>query len=73
MTHTSTVDTLTAANQAFARRYAGEAGSRQPVHTVYGGAQLFDADTISKVGGVALRSLGEYAPRPAILASPVLG
>src|SRR5262249_54558065 len=24
-----------------ARRYPGESGARQPVHTVYGGAQLF--------------------------------
>ncbi|MFQ5723653.1 MAG: hypothetical protein ACE5G6_04105, partial [Terriglobia bacterium] len=26
---------------AFARRYPGESGRRQPVHTVYGGAHLF--------------------------------
>ena len=58
MTHTTTTDTLTAANMAFARRYAGEAGTRQPVHTVYGGAQLFAADTITKIGGVARRALG---------------
>jgi citrate lyase beta subunit len=67
MTHTTTTDTLTAANMAFARRYAGEAGTRQPVHTVYGGAQLFAADTITKIGGVARRALGEYAPNPAAL------
>src|SRR5205085_7027164 len=32
---------LKAANDAVARHYPGEAASRQPVHTVYGGAHLF--------------------------------
>jgi hypothetical protein len=62
-----TDDALRAANLAFARRYAGEAATRQPVHSVYGGAQLFSVDTVPKVGAVALRALDEYAPDPAIL------
>ena len=37
-------DALRDANLAFAAHYPGEAGARQPVHTVYGGAQLFTAD-----------------------------
>src|SRR5213594_668520 len=58
---------LRAANLAFARRYPGEAASRQPVHTVYGGAQLFRGDAAQKLGGVALRALEEYAPDAATL------
>ena len=30
-------------NQVLARAYPGESEERQPVHTVYGGAQLFKA------------------------------
>jgi len=36
--------------------------TRQPVHTVYGGAHLFAADTTAKLGAIALRTLREYAP-----------
>ncbi len=36
--------------------------SRQPVHVVYGGANLFKADTINKLGRIALASLETYAP-----------
>ena len=36
---------LHAANTDFAARYPGESWSRQPVHTVYGGAHLFKSDT----------------------------
>jgi hypothetical protein len=35
---------------------------RQPVHVVYGGANLFKADTPQKLGKIALRSIGTYAP-----------
>ena len=60
-------DALRAANLAFTRRYPGEVGTRQPVHTVYGGAQLFGADSVPKVGAIALRALQEFAPDPATL------
>ena len=50
------------ANRAFARRYAGDSPRRQPVHTVYGGAQVFASDTASKLGALARRSLDTYAP-----------
>jgi len=36
---------LQQANNDFARSYPGETGRRQPVHTVYGGAHLFKADS----------------------------
>ncbi|GIU91095.1 MAG: aldolase [Acidimicrobiia bacterium] len=59
----------------FADRVAGslpspprEAPPGQPVHTVYGGAHLFRADTAQKLGEVASRTLERYAPRPADLA-----
>ena len=43
-------------------RYPGDSGARQPVHTVYGGAHLFTADTAKKLGELALRALSTYAP-----------
>lgn len=46
-------------------------GSRQPVHTVYGGAHLFAADTAPKLGRLALRALEEYAADSEQLASAV--
>lgn len=56
------VDKLSSANQAFMQATPGESGDRQPVHTVYGGAQLFKADTTGKMGGLAVRALLEHAP-----------
>jgi citrate lyase beta subunit len=53
---------LQQAHAALARRYPGETGLRQPVHTVYGGAHLFQADSCRKLGAAALRTLEEYAP-----------
>ncbi|MDQ6788951.1 MAG: phosphoenolpyruvate kinase, partial [Acidobacteriota bacterium] len=47
---------------AFASRYPGESGRRQPVHTVYGGAHLFKSDTASRLGTLAIRSFETYAP-----------
>jgi citrate lyase beta subunit len=35
---------------------------RLPIHTVYGGAHLFRADSARKLGDLALRSLDAYAP-----------
>ncbi len=45
-----------------AGRYPGDSGARQPVHTVYGGAQLFKSDTPRRLGALAIRSLDEFAP-----------
>src|SRR5579863_7081477 len=47
---------------AFARRYPGETGRRQPVHVVYGGAHLFRAGLSRRLGDLALATLGEFAP-----------
>ena len=41
---------------------------RQPIHTVYGGAHLFKADTAARLGATALRALDEHAPDAATLA-----
>lgn len=50
------------ANQAFSQKYPGETGQRQPVHTVYGGAHLFKSDSAERLGGLARRSLDQFAP-----------
>ncbi|MFL6521235.1 MAG: DUF6986 family protein [Chthoniobacterales bacterium] len=63
---------LSDANKAFIARYPGESNRRQAVHTVYGGAHLFKADSAQKLGTVALRSLEDYAPDAETLAG-VLG
>ena len=44
----------------FNRRFPGSAGERQPVHTVYGGAQLFRHDTTRKLGEKALQVVEEH-------------
>lgn len=61
-------DSLTQANLDFSRRYPGDTGQRQPVHTVYGGAHLFKADLCRKMGAIAEPTMAEYAPDPAMLA-----
>ena len=53
---------LREANQAFSQTYPGETGRRQPVHTVYGGAHLFKSDSAERLGGLARRSLDQFAP-----------
>lgn len=61
------ISPLAAGNRAFMRVYPGESDRRQPVHTVYGGAHLFKSDSTGKLGGIALRSLADFAPTPAEL------
>ena len=53
---------LAAANRRIAAAYPGDSGDRQPVHTVYGGAHLFRADTAQKLGSIARAALAEHAP-----------
>ncbi|MEP7149377.1 MAG: phosphoenolpyruvate kinase [Acidobacteriota bacterium] len=47
---------------SFAKSYPGGTGRRQPVHTVYGGAHLFKADTAVRLGQLATRSFESFAP-----------
>jgi citrate lyase beta subunit len=51
---------LNAALVPFMRRFPGNAGERQPVHTVYGGAHLFKSDTARKLGEKASQILEEH-------------
>ena len=53
----------------FTKRYPGESGRRQPVHTVYGGAHLFKSDTAVRLGQLAVRSFGAFAPDAATFAA----
>src|SRR4030095_6241658 len=53
---------LRKANEEFAVPYPGETGRRQPVHTVYGGAHLFKADSGERLGALARRALDQFAP-----------
>jgi citrate lyase beta subunit len=58
-------------HEQFAERYPGDSGERQPVHTVYGGAQLFRADTAQRLGRIAVAAFEEYAADPAALGAAV--
>ncbi|HET6359335.1 DUF6986 family protein [Streptomyces sp.] len=55
-----------------ARRYPGDPGTRQPVHTVYVPGDAFAADSIRSWGDQALAALDEHAPDAASFAA-VLG
>jgi hypothetical protein len=57
------------ANIAFAESHPGEGPGRQPVHTVYGGAQLFSADSVPKLGAIALRAMNQYMADAATMGS----
>src|ERR1700682_1757888 len=56
------LEMLDKAYASFAQRYPGETGRRQPVHTVYGGAHLFQAGTAGRLGNLARKTMEEYAP-----------
>jgi citrate lyase beta subunit len=53
---------LEQAHKAFHRRYPGPSPERQPIHVVYGGANLFRSGTARRLGDLALRSLEDHAP-----------
>jgi len=57
--------------EALAKRFPGDSGARQPVHTVYGGAHLFKSDTAPRLGSLALKALNENAPDPATFANAI--
>ena len=68
---TPIVDSIDAANRRAAELFPGDSPERQPVHVVYGGAQLFKADTAQKLGAIALKTLQEYAPDAATFAGAI--
>ena len=58
-------------NAAAASAWPGDRTDRQPVHTVYGGAHLFRANTAQKLGALALSALDEHAPDAASFAEAI--
>jgi citrate lyase beta subunit len=56
------LNSLRTANLKFQKTYPGDKPDRQAVHTVYGGANLFKADTCVKMGDIALKNLLTYSP-----------
>ena len=64
--------TLRQASADFEAAYPGDSGSRQPVHTVYGGAHLFKRDTATKLGDLAVRLMDQHMATPEQL-TPTLG
>jgi citrate lyase beta subunit len=57
-------DRLQAVATRIAADYPGEGPDRQPVHTVYGGAHIFTAETGPRLGELALRSMDRWSPGP---------
>lgn len=53
---------LKEANTAFQQIYPGDRSDRQPVHTLYGGANLFKYDSAASLGKRALEIFETYAP-----------
>jgi len=65
------LEALGRANRAWARLYPGDPPTRQPIHTVYGGAHLYKAETTRRLGELALRHLATNAPDAPTLARGV--
>jgi citrate lyase beta subunit len=63
---------LEEASARIAAKSPGDGPERQPVHTVYGGAQLFSASTPAKLGELARGFASRWAGEPADLES-ILG
>ncbi len=59
---------LKVANLAYYNIYKGDSPDRQPVHTVYGGANLFTHDTAARMSQAALNNFKTYAPNFVVLA-----
>lgn len=55
-------NSLSQANNSFNEIYPGDRSERQPVHTLYGGANLFKFDSPILLGQRALEILETYAP-----------
>ena len=63
----SIVSKLNAANEQFISIYPGESSQRQPVHTVYGGANLFKYNTAEKFGKLSQNATTIKKPKDFIL------
>ena len=62
---------IAAAADRISHRYPGDGPERQPVHTVYGGAQIFSANTARRLGDLALDFAESWFPKPSDLARVV--
>src|SRR6478735_12515393 len=62
---------LSAANRKLTQQYPGDRPLRQPIPTVYGGAQLYKAETTKRLGELALANLHAFAPSAEELAHGV--
>lgn len=58
-------------NKAFQEIYPGDKPDRQPVHTVYGGADLFSADSAEKMSKIALKTFLNNAENFVVLAKAI--
>ncbi|MCP2257348.1 Citrate lyase beta subunit [Streptoalloteichus tenebrarius] len=66
---TAALAPLSEADAERARRYPGDSGGRQPVHTCYVPANQVDVDLPRRWGEAALAAMDEHAPTPADLAA----
>lgn len=57
---------LKKANSTFQQRYPGDRTERQPVHTLYGGANLFKHDSAQALAQRAIEIFETYAPNPEV-------
>lgn len=57
---TKILSNLNEANARFSKAFPGDRPDRQPVHTVYGGAQLYKSTTTKRLGELALRNLDAF-------------
>ena len=55
---------LAEASARLAAELPGEGPDRQPVHSVYGGAQLFSPATMTRLGELAIAFASRWAPEP---------
>jgi citrate lyase beta subunit len=56
------IEKLGVANQAFNQIYKGDRADRQPIHTLYQGADVFHSNVISELSSEALKTFLSYAP-----------
>lgn len=61
-------DILRRANSSVAHQWPGDSCERQPLHTVYEGAQFYESGRPARFGELGLASLDRYAPDAATLA-----
>ncbi len=53
---------LTSVSARIDTEFPGERPTRQPVHTVYGGAHLFSPGTAARLGELAIRAMNTWTP-----------